>query len=253
MKAAIRFDGACGHGHRVRCGALGAALRDAGFDVEFIDGDLGAPVDLLVVDHYDLDARWERAMRPLARRIAVIDDFPGRPHDCDLLVDQDDFDEERRGGNLLLGPRYALLRPEFAAARRAQRDAIRTVFVAHPPALEALRGLRVETPSSFDAADVAARMAAADVAFVAGGMTMFEACCVGTPAIVTITAENQTRAVRALESRGVVRVVADGGYRAALDALRIDDLREMSRRGMELIDGRGCARVAAAMLDIVRS
>lgn len=253
MKAAIRFDGACGHGHRVRCGALAEALREIGFEVDFVDGDLGAPVDLLVVDHYGLDARWEGAMRPFARRIAVIDDFPGREHDCDLLVDPDDFDEERHGNNVLLGPRYALLRPEFAAARRPQREAIRTVFVAHPPALDALRDVRVAMPSSFDASRVARHMAASDVAFVAGGMTMFEACCVGTPAIVTITAENQSRAVDALARRGVIRVVENGDYRAALDALSADDLREMSRRGMELIDGRGCARVAAAMLDIVRS
>jgi len=254
MKAAIRLDAASGHGHRVRCGALAAALREAGFDVELVDGDLAQDVDLLVVDHYGLDARGERAMRAFARRIAVIDDFPGRPHDCDLLVDPDDFDGERRdAATLLLGPRYILLRPEFAAVRQSrERHPPRTLFVAHAPAIASLRGLHIETPPSFDAAEVARSIAAADVAVVAGGMTMYEACCAGTPALVTITAENQRRAVDALARRGAICVVSGGDYRAALDALTADDLRAMSRLGMELVDGRGCARVAEAMLELVQ-
>jgi spore coat polysaccharide biosynthesis predicted glycosyltransferase SpsG len=254
MKAAIRFDAASGHGHRVRCGALAEALREIGFDVELVDGDLAHAVDLLVVDHYELDAQWESAMRRFARRVAVIDDFPGRPHDCDLLVDPDDFDGERRdAATLLLGPCYILLRPEFAAVRQdRERHPPRTLFVAHAPAIGSLRELRIKTPSSFDAARAARSIAAADVAVVAGGMTMYEACCAGTPAIVTITAENQRRAVDALAQRGAIRVVSDGDYRAALDALTADDLRAMSRLGMELIDGRGCERVAEAMLELVR-
>jgi UDP-2,4-diacetamido-2,4,6-trideoxy-beta-L-altropyranose hydrolase len=255
MRAAIRFDGTSGHGHRVRCGALAEALREVGFDVDFVDGDLVHGVDLLVVDHYELDARWETAMRRFARRVAVVDDFPGRPHDCDLLVDPDDFDGERRdAATLLLGPRYILLRPEFAAVRQPRpRHPARTLFVAHDPAIESLRGFRIATPPSFDAAEVARRMAAADVAFVAGGMTMYEACCAGTPALVSVTADNQRRAVSALAQRGAIRVVSGGDYRAALDALTANDLGSMSRIGMELVDGHGCARVAAAMLDIVRA
>ncbi len=42
--------------------------------------------DWLWVDHYHLDARWERAARGLARRIAAIDDMADRPHDVDLFV-----------------------------------------------------------------------------------------------------------------------------------------------------------------------
>ena len=56
----------------------------------------------------------------------VIDDLADRPHDCDLLLDQNlghaaaDYDglvPERC--TRLVGPRYALLRPEFAEARAA--------------------------------------------------------------------------------------------------------------------------------------
>jgi len=81
----------------------------------------GAPTDLLIVDHYGIDARWQRAMRSHARRILVIDDLADRPHDCDMLLDQNlvaGF-ESRYDALVppacqrLLGPRYALLRSEF--------------------------------------------------------------------------------------------------------------------------------------------
>lgn len=80
--------------------------------------------DWLVVDHYALDARWERLMRPHVGNIMAIDDLADRAHDCDLLLDQnlgrqpDDYQERVPSHcTLLVGPRYALLRPEFAALR----------------------------------------------------------------------------------------------------------------------------------------
>ena len=48
--------------------------------------ETSAPVDWLIVDHYALDARWESQLRPLAKKIMVIDDLADRPHDCDLLL-----------------------------------------------------------------------------------------------------------------------------------------------------------------------
>jgi UDP-2,4-diacetamido-2,4,6-trideoxy-beta-L-altropyranose hydrolase len=84
----------------------------------------GQPVDWLVVDHYALDACWEEALRPQAHRIMVIDDLADRPHACDLLLDQNLGRNQADYGGLLkgkpttlIGPQYALLRPEFAALR----------------------------------------------------------------------------------------------------------------------------------------
>lgn len=83
------------------------------------------PIDRLVVDHYAIDAAWERRMRSLAREIFVIDDLANRPHDCDILLDQNFYrNMERRYDGLvppqckfLLGPRHALLRREFYEVR----------------------------------------------------------------------------------------------------------------------------------------
>jgi UDP-2,4-diacetamido-2,4,6-trideoxy-beta-L-altropyranose hydrolase len=81
--------------------------------------------DLLVVDHYGRDANFERACRPWARRILVLDDLADRPHDCDMLLDpaasQCDADYAALvppGCMLLLGPAYLPLRASFAAMRR---------------------------------------------------------------------------------------------------------------------------------------
>lgn len=82
------------------------------------------PVDWLVVDHYALDARWEQALRPACKRLMVIDDLADRAHDCDLLLDQnlgrisEDYGRLVSSNTIVLvGPRYALLRPEFAQLR----------------------------------------------------------------------------------------------------------------------------------------
>ncbi|MDW5378867.1 UDP-2,4-diacetamido-2,4,6-trideoxy-beta-L-altropyranose hydrolase [Halomonas sp. HP20-15] len=80
----------------------------------------------LVVDHYALDARWQNATRPGYGRLFVIDDLADRPHAADLLLDQNLGREARDYAalvpstcELLIGPQYALLRPEFAEYREA--------------------------------------------------------------------------------------------------------------------------------------
>jgi len=104
-------------------GWLGTSLeRDRDLTHDAL-GRLGG-VDLLIVDHYALDSRWERGMRDIARRILVIDDLADRPHDADWLLDQtygrrtDAYEGlVPPACRLLLGSDYALLRPEFAALR----------------------------------------------------------------------------------------------------------------------------------------
>ena len=98
--------------------------------------------DWLVVDHYALDARWEKQLRPQAARIMVIDDLADREHDCDLLLDQTPGRAEadyRRltpaGCALLMGPQYALLRPDFsrlrpsAIERRQRQEKVQRILV----------------------------------------------------------------------------------------------------------------------------
>lgn len=86
----------------------------------------GVAVDWLVVDHYAIDARWERRLRPVSKKLMVIDDLADRSHECNLLLDQNWFGEQTPGRyrslvpascRCMLGPSHALLRPEYAELR----------------------------------------------------------------------------------------------------------------------------------------
>jgi len=45
-------------------------------------------IDWIIIDHYSLDHRWECDLRKYVKKIMVIDDLANRPHECDLLLDQ---------------------------------------------------------------------------------------------------------------------------------------------------------------------
>lgn len=89
-------------------------------------GDILADLlpDWLVVDHYALDIRWEQVLKGHYKKLLVIDDLADRPHACDVLLDQNLGRKAKDYAVLvpnhctvLVGPHYALLRPEFAALR----------------------------------------------------------------------------------------------------------------------------------------
>ncbi|MFO1341402.1 MAG: UDP-2,4-diacetamido-2,4,6-trideoxy-beta-L-altropyranose hydrolase [Burkholderiaceae bacterium] len=120
-----------------------AAWLATGWDQDARDcaGALGDErADWLVVDHYALDARWERSLRPHATRLLAIDDLADRDHEVDALLDLNLHEHAASryaarvaaSTRLLLGPRHALLRPAFAEARRGLRprpDTVRRVLV----------------------------------------------------------------------------------------------------------------------------
>lgn len=78
----------------------------------------------LIVDHYALDAGWESAVAKVCGKTMVIDDLADRSHRCDLLLDQS-FGRKARDYaervpdhcRILVGPEFALLRPEFGEWR----------------------------------------------------------------------------------------------------------------------------------------
>lgn len=92
--------------------------------VRSLEAVAGLRASWLVLDHYGLAAPWEEVAGARAERTLVIDDLADRRHACDVLLDQT---LGRAPGDyeglvpdrcqLLLGPLYALLRPEFAQAR----------------------------------------------------------------------------------------------------------------------------------------
>lgn len=95
--------------------------------IESLDREI---VDLLVVDHYALDKKWEILIRPYANKVMVIDDLANREHECDVLLDQNYYENmDIRYFNLInencrkfLGLKYVLLREEFYIQRIKKRD-----------------------------------------------------------------------------------------------------------------------------------
>lgn len=213
--------------------------------------------DWLVVDHYAIDSRWEEKLRPQARRILIIDDLADRRHLCDFLLDQNWFgaDMSRRYQGLvsdhcvsMLGPGYALLKPEYATLRNLMpsRDGeVRRVLVfmggSDPtnetgkvmdalaqPGLEHLvvdvvLGVNHPDPGSMASKaearlatylhsglpSLAGLMARADLMISAGGSTSWERMCLGLPAIVISIAENQTTTSKAMMEAGYIDFLGD--------------------------------------------
>jgi UDP-2,4-diacetamido-2,4,6-trideoxy-beta-L-altropyranose hydrolase len=210
--------------------------------------------DWLVVDHYELDATWEKAMSAASVRIFAIDDL-GRHHDCSLLLDQnyanpahDLYRHQTPPSTLmLLGPSYALLRPEFSALRveslaqgRSKLERILVFMGGSDPmnettkalkgiALAARPGLRIDAVIGsqnphrqavtaacgrlrdarlhVQTTGMAELMANADLAIGSGGSATWERCVLGLPAVVTVLAQNQVMITEAVTKAGAQRML----------------------------------------------
>ena len=214
--------------------------------------------DWLIVDHYAIDSNWEAALRSHSHRIMAIDDLANRSHDCDLLLDQnlvEDFEDRYQGlvpetCVCLLGPRFALLAPEYAELHmkmRLRQGPVRNIFVffggadrfglaekvVHAflslnrpdvrldvvvgrltPSLPNVRALAEGCGNVVvhsNLPSLAPLMAEADLAIGAAGATSWERLCLGLPAIVVTLAENQRPIAAELDRRGLVDWIGDGG------------------------------------------
>jgi len=310
-----------GIGHVMRCRSLAHALRQRGWTCLFavdsatrravaglelsdflvdLDDNPDDPsvllatwpdgVDLLVVDHYEWDADREVRCRPWARRVLVIDDLADRPHACDVLVDQTlgRTEDDYRGlvpshCELLLGPEFALLRPEFAERRHAaltrrvrmekprrilvnfgggrQDPVIRDVLLAISAMdldadVDLVLGaseadlLSVPQPGKIRlrvhprTPDMAGMMSAADLAIGAGGVSTWERCCLGLPSVIIVVADNQ---------RGIAAAVAAAGAAITIDSRGPEKQSEIRRALALLWTDRhryaAMSRAAAAICD----
>lgn len=241
--------------------------------------------DWLIVDHYGLDAAWEQALRPHVDRILVIDDLANRRHEGDLLLDQNYApaganryqDLLRAGTRTLLGPAYALLRPEYAQHRQTLRPrdgqvrrvlvffggtdphnlsgraltalsdpalahlAVDLVIGANHPQREELTVQATTRPGTRvhgPRPHLADLMAAADLAIGAGGATTWERCCLGLPSLVVSDADNQRPATSALAADGLIH------YLGHMDQVSVATLRAALVQALQ--DPAGLRTLAAA-------
>lgn len=102
-------------------------------------------------------------------------------------------------------------------------------------------------------------LAAADLALLAGGLSLYEAAFLGVPALCIALREHQRATALKLEAAGACRL---GGMLEQLtpaslmpklaSLLRSADLRgRMAGKGLALFDGQGLKRTAAAILSLL--
>jgi spore coat polysaccharide biosynthesis predicted glycosyltransferase SpsG len=148
-----------------------------------------------------------------------------------------------------------------ALARRRERIRVQVLTTAANPSAPALQAWAAEhgrgwVEVQIDARDFASRLAAADLAIIAGGTTTFETAYLGVPALIIQIADNQAGQAAAWSHLGVADDLGPlatlDGHRleAALDGIIADSGRRkhMSDTGQALVDGQGVYRVADAFL-----
>jgi len=243
--------------------------------------------DAVVLDGYVFDVGLQRRLRDRAP-LTVVDDLR-LPTDCDLAVNPSPGGESLRpdGARAFLGgAAYALIRASVVSARemasRGDREP-RTVLVSTGATDPAGLGLsvshalldrdstvavtRVVGPDSMELAgdawpresllvappDLAGGLGTATVYVGAAGTTAVQAACVGCPSVITAAVSNQEAQAAALAAAGCAVVVDPAELAGACLTLLDDPARraEMSTRGRALVDGRGAARVAAAIRHLV--
>jgi len=126
-------------------------------------------------------------------------------------------------------------------------------------ALRTLAGHRCETAGNV--CDMPDRILRADLAVCAGGLTLFEMACLGTPAVVICGEPFEEQTAAALAARGFGIDLGYGGDCIETDvaeavASLIDDPNARERmgvRGRELVDGRGAHRCVEAVIDAWRA
>lgn len=259
--------------------------------------------DLLIVDHYAFDARWESALSKRAGKIMVIDDLANRGHSADVLLDPTYGETEARyrdlvppGCNCLCGGSYALLRPQFRQQRQCLERRIPAVeqLTVHVffggsdtdnhtfrisrmllrgldsvrlcaavgkgyTGMAELQQLESEFGSRFSwkagVTDMAAHMAACDVALGAPGGATWERACIGLPAAYLAVSKNQIPIIERLQASGFcvylgeVQSVDESAFVAGMRHFlsRATALQAMRTLGMKAVDGGGAQRVVEAL------
>lgn len=253
-------------------GPLASRVASAGVEVLPLDAaDPAATAEAaraedaawVALDGYGFDEDYQRVVAGAGRSLLVLDDHGhAGAYRAELVLNQNfgataaPYAASVAAERLLLGPRYALVAPEFAGVRapdpprRARRVLVtlggsdpegttavvvealalaalvdlQATVVAGPanPHVEALReavaALGPAAELVVDAHDMPGRMAAAELAVAAAGGTARELALVGVPSLLLTLAENQRPAAEAMAALGVA-VDLGWSHEASADAI----------------------------------
>jgi UDP-2,4-diacetamido-2,4,6-trideoxy-beta-L-altropyranose hydrolase len=231
----------------------------------------------VVVDGYRFGSAYQRALRAADLKVLFVDDDGNAaPYCADLVLNQNVhaseglYPDRAEHTRLLLGPRYILLRREFAFWRKrpfeiapqARRilvtmggsdpdnvtEHILRVLLAEPnleltavvggsnPHLASIEQLVEKANCSIrllkDVSDMAAVMVWADLAVAGAGTTSWEMCMLGLPAALCVLAPNQERIANELARLGAAADLGDaaGAPADALGNVLCELIRSQAKR-----------------------
>ncbi|MCC6597437.1 MAG: UDP-2,4-diacetamido-2,4,6-trideoxy-beta-L-altropyranose hydrolase [Alphaproteobacteria bacterium] len=261
---------------------------------------LTGPQDIVIADHYGIDETWCKLARNHCRVLVCLDDEAQKPLDCDIVLNQNYYPspDALYAGLIpdvcqkLIGPRYALLRPEFADARKNAhtRHHIKNVLVlpggndhfgiarqilehwSLDARLTLVVGNQCDDPSLEERAreqghtligstnTVETLMLESDFCIGAGGSTSWERCCLKLPSALFVLADNQAAIAANLELAGAC---INLGRINSFDFTTINQkigsltgepsaLATMSEAAGKLTDGLGAIRVLEALQSILQ-
>jgi spore coat polysaccharide biosynthesis predicted glycosyltransferase SpsG len=285
-------------------------------------------IDLLVIDHYAIDYRWESwflGQFPDIDKIMVIDDLANREHICDYLVDttylpgqsydnndisyDDKYYDNRYHNNQLisrdamrmLGSKYVMLNSEFSYYRHDGEnnhmiilpDETLRISIAFGGAdipnatgqvvqvlLQEYRSMNLnnikvdiilgglnqhkdeiqslirDVPifqlyQNLSYKDLLNLLSMSHLNVGAGGISLYERCCLGIPSVVITLAENQVGNAVNMEKDNIITYLGDMNswthedLIVAINKYRLDAkyYQEARDRCQDIVDDNGCQRI----------
>lgn len=241
----------------------------------------GIKPDWMLVDSYAVGESYFASLRKIASKTAYIDDLMQFDPEVDILLNYGPCVKQekawyQKAKMKLLGPSYVPLRPQFFDLYPKVRQEVTTVLIATggtdpyemAGALKEMvedRGLKakVVAPGYPYVTRMAGLMQECDLAFSAGGTTLYELCAAGVPAASFSMAENQTVFAESMATSEACWYLGDVQTKAGKKEVLKKAMSWLDERcsscGLEirqkesacmhhLTDGKGASRIADAIL-----
>ncbi len=274
--------------------------RNPDNEISLMQGILSSHnVSCLLVDSYFVSQKYLSAMSQICRT-AYMDDLQAFDYPVDIAVNYDiivDRDFYKSAGLVLAGGAYAPLREQFSLHPYHPWDQVQDILIStggtdpfniaggllgrmissdfwkdvsfhvltgplhvHKSELQSMARQEKRIHLHEGISEMASLMAECDLAFSAGGTTLYELCAVGVPSVSYSMADNQVPGVKAFDQAGLIPWIGDirnnpSFYDTALEKLVSMVLdpagrREQSLRMRMAVDGAGADRIASSLIRI---
>jgi UDP-2,4-diacetamido-2,4,6-trideoxy-beta-L-altropyranose hydrolase len=258
--------------------------------------------EAILVDSYEVDASYLRCFQDHGCLVVCLDDIGDHELACDLVINgslgAESIAYGPRCDARLLGAQYCVLDRNFWAPQIRQMGSIRNVLVTmggidhYNLTVHILRildkrkerftvtviigpfyensdeitrqisGMKKQVFTKYRPDNLYEPMVACDLAFSAGGRTLYELATLGRPTIGIALWENQYLNVKELAQQGIIWGLQYRSGEAMLGELSdltdriFQDARarsEMRENGVRIFDGQGAVRVAAEIISLAKN